>query len=128
MLAYLDGEPSGQRVRQILRMARKKQAAVFFCIINYGECLYITEREQGLKQAQRAAGIIDQLAIHVIGADRKLVFEAAHIKARFPVSYADAFAIALAKRENARVMTGDPEFRTVEFEVAVYWLSPDLSG
>jgi predicted nucleic acid-binding protein len=57
-------------------------------------------------------------------ADRPLVFEAAHVKARFPVSYADAFSVALAKRTRARVMTGDPEFRAVESEIPVHWL-PD---
>jgi hypothetical protein len=28
----------------------------------------------------------------------------------------------LAQRTNARVMTGDPEFRSVESHVAVHWL------
>ena len=122
MLAYLDGEPAGTQVRQILRRARKKQVSVLFSLINYGECLYIVEREQGLQKAQRAAGIIDQLALRVAPADRPLVFEAAHIKAGYAVSYADAFSIALAKRNGAPVMTGDPEFKLVESEVAVHWL------
>ena len=122
MLAYLDGEPAAQNVRQILRRARKKQVLALFSLINYGECLYVTEREQGLQHAQRAAGIMDQLPIRIVPADRPLVFEAAHIKARFPVSHADAFSIALAKRNGARVMTGDPEFKSVESEIAVQWL------
>ena len=122
MLAYLDGEPAAQQVRQLLRRARKKQVQVLFSLVNYGECLYITEREQGLQQAQRAAGIIDQLPLRVVPADRPLVFAAAHIKARYPVSYADAFSIALAKQTNGRVMTGDSEFKSVESEVNVHWL------
>jgi predicted nucleic acid-binding protein len=122
MLAYLDGEPAAQQVRQVLHRARNKRALVLFSLINYGECLYVTEREQGLQQAQRAAGIIDQLALRVVPADRPLVFAAAHIKARYSVSYADAFAIAIAKRTGGRVMTGDPEFKSVEPEVSVHWL------
>lgn len=122
MLAYLDGEPAAQHVRQILRNARRKQVSVLFSLINYGECLYVIEREQGVQQAQRAVGIIDQLALHVIQADRTLVFEAAHMKARYSFSYADAFSAALAKRNHGRVMTGDPEFKAVEAEVAIHWL------
>jgi len=95
---------------------------VLFSLINYGECLYVIERERGLQHAQRAAGIIDQLAVRIVHADRPRVFEAAHIKARYPVSYADAFSIALAKRNAASVMTGDPEFRWVESVVAIHWL------
>ena len=123
MLAYLDGEPASREVRHVLRRARKKQVTVLFSLINYGECLYVTEREQGLQQAQRAAGIIDQLALHIVPADRSHVFAAAHIKARYPVSYANAFSIALAKRTGARVMTGDSEFKSVESEKTVQWLT-----
>jgi len=124
MLAYLDAGPAAQDVRQMLRRARRKDVLVLFSLINYGECLYVVERAQGLQQAQLAIGIIDQLAVRVVSADRSLVFEAAHIKARYPISYADAFGVALAKRNRACVMTGDPEFKTVEPEVAVHWL-PD---
>ena len=123
MMAFLDGEPAARDVRQILRNARKKQVLLFFSIINYGECLYTIEREQGLRQAQRAVGVIDQLPVHIVPVDRPLVFEAAHVKARHSLSYADAFAIALAKRKGARIMTGDPEFRTATPEIAIHWLS-----
>ncbi|PYV39072.1 MAG: VapC toxin family PIN domain ribonuclease [Acidobacteria bacterium] len=123
MLAYLDAGPAAQDVRQMLRRARRKDVLVLFSLINYGECLYVVERAQGLQQAQLAIGIIDQLAVRVVSADRSLVFEAAHIKARYPISYADAFSVALAKRNRACVMTGDPEFKAVEPEVAVHWLS-----
>ena len=122
LLALLEGEPAAVQVRQVLRSARKKQVLALFSLINYGECLYITEREQGLQQAQRAAGIIDQLPIRIVPVDRSLVFAAAHIKARYPVSYADAFTVALAQRNRAKVMTGDPEFRCVEAEIHVRWL------
>lgn len=122
LLAYLDGAPAAQHVRQILRAARRKRAVVLLSLIAYGECLYIVEREQGFHQAQRAVGIIDQLPVRVMPADRPLVFDAAHFKAQFPVSYADAFSIALARRSHARVMTGDPEFKAVESEVLVHWL------
>ena len=122
MLAYLDGEPAAHQVRQVLRRSRKGELVLLFSLINYGECLYVTEREQGLQHAQRAAGIIEQLALRIVAADRSLVFAAAHVKARYPVSYADAFSIALAKRTSARVMTDDPEFKVVESEVAIHWL------
>lgn len=124
LLAYLDGEPAARHVRQVLRSARRKQAVVLLSLIAYGEGLYVIEREQGFHQAQRAVGIIDQLALRVMPADRLLVFEAAHVKARYPVSYADAFSVALARQNHGRVMTGDPEFKVVESEVRVHWL-PD---
>jgi predicted nucleic acid-binding protein len=124
MMAFLDGEPAAQDVRRILLKSRKKQIVVLFSLINYGECLYVIEREQGLQQAQRAIGIIDQLALHVVPVDRSLVFDAARLKARYPISYADAFCVALAKRDQGHIMTGDPEFKAVEPQVNIHWL-PD---
>jgi predicted nucleic acid-binding protein len=124
LLAYLDGEPAAQHVRQALRNARRKQVVVLLSLIAYGECLYVIEREQGFQHAQRAVGIIDQLPLQVMPADRPLVFEAAHVKARYPISYADAFSVALAKQNHGRVLTGDPEFKAVESEILVHWL-PD---
>ena len=45
--------------------------------------------------------------------------DAAHIKAHHPISSTDAFAAALATRESAVVLTGDPEFEAVKDLVEV---------
>ena len=71
MMTFLDAEPAAQEVRQLLRRARGKEVLVLFSLINYGECLYVIEREHDEREVQRAIGIIDQLALHVIPADRK---------------------------------------------------------
>ena len=49
---------------------------------------------------------------------------AADIKACFPISYADAFAIVTAQDHGGVVMTGDPEFEPLADAgvVAVAWL------
>jgi predicted nucleic acid-binding protein len=39
---------------------------------------------------------------------------AAEIKAQYPIAYAAAFAVAKAQRKNARIITGDPDFRKVQ--------------
>jgi predicted nucleic acid-binding protein len=127
MLTYLDGELAAQDVRQVLSRARRKDVLVLFSLINYGECLYLIERARGLQNTQLAVSIIDQLAVRVVPTDRSLVFEAAHLKACHPISNADAFSVALGKRNRAHLMTGDPEFQAVEADVAIHWL-PDRRG
>lgn len=122
VLAYLQAEPAAQEVRQALRRARHGQISILLSIINFGECLYVIERRQGLQKALSDASIIDHLDLEVVPVDRPLVFAAAHLKARYPISYADAFAAALARQYRGRVMTGDPEFKAVEPEVAIHWL------
>ena len=55
---------------------------------------------------------------------RAVVLGAAHIKARFRISYADAFAVVAAQDHGAVVMTGDPEFGPLAGAglVTVEWL------
>ncbi len=122
LLAYLAGEPGEIRVKDILAEARARGIEAYLSIVNYGEAIYITEREQGLPAAQRAISAIDQLPITVIEADRKQTFAAAHIKAHHAIAYADAFAAALTEQLAATLLTGDPEFRKVEGRIAIEWL------
>jgi ribonuclease VapC len=124
LLAYLEGEAGMPRVRSILEGAEARRHAVYVSLINLGEALYITERERGLAAARRALGAVDQLPVDVVEVSRATVLEAAHIKARFRIAYADAFAVVAARQHRAIVMTGDPEFRPLADAglVAVEWL------
>ena len=51
-----------------------------------------------------------------------LVISAAEIKAEYRIAYADAFVVATAIRENARVITADPEFKRVRHLIEIDWL------
>ncbi len=123
LLAYLRGESGAERVRDLLLRARSGEARLYLCLVNYGEVLYISERQGGRPAAEEAIRIIDHLPLEIVPADRDLTFAAAHLKARYPISYADAFAAALAQKLGAILVTGDPEFRKVEAVVEVEWLT-----
>ena len=123
LLAYLRGEPGAERVRDLLLRARSGEARLYLSLVNYGEVLYISERQGGRPAAEEAIRIIDHLPLEIVPADRDLTFAAAHLKARYPISYADAFAAALAQKLGAVLVTGDPEFRKVEAVVEIEWLT-----
>jgi ribonuclease VapC len=125
VLAYLEDEAGASQVNVILAAARRSQVSVWMSIVNYGEVVYITEREQGLFAAQRVIATLDQLPITLVDADRTLTLAAAKVKAHHGISYADAFAVALAQASQAAVLTGDPEFRKVDALVAIDWLPTD---
>ena len=122
LLAYLEDERGAGLVREVLEYGQKHAGSVRLSVINLGECLYIIEREQGLDAAHKALAAIEQLSIEVATVDRAQTFAAAHIKAHYKVSFADAFAIALALESAATVVTGDPEFKEVEKLISVLWL------
>ncbi len=122
LLAYLNGEPGGRRVFEILEGAKEHKYRLMMCLINLGEVLYITERSRGLPAAQTVQALIESLPVELLDASRDLILEAAHIKAAHALSYANAFAAASAVRENATILTGDPEFKAVEPFIKVEWL------
>ena len=122
LLAYLGGEAGANRVEEILTQAGKGSHRLLLCMINFGEVLYMTERRRGLATAQSVQALIESLPIELLEATRNLVLDAAHIKAQYPLSYADAFVVAVANKENATILTADPEFHAVKEIVKIEWL------
>ena len=122
LLAYLQDEPVASRIEKLLENAGKEKCRLFLSIINVGELLYITERRGGVAKAQDALALLRQLPIAVVPADEQIVFAAAHIKANYTLSYADAFVVAVALQENAILLTGDPEFQSIADLVTIEWL------
>jgi predicted nucleic acid-binding protein len=122
LLSYLTDEPGAAAIENLFENTQEKAGRLLLSIINLGEILYITERRGGLQRAKDALALLRQLPIEIAPADEQAVFSAAHIKANYPLSYADAFVVALAQQENGAILTGDPEFQSVEELVAVEWL------
>jgi predicted nucleic acid-binding protein len=122
LLAFLQGEAGMERVKEVLDASERDECRVFLSWINLGEVMYIVEREKGLKLARDVLARVQDLPIQLVEASPQVVLEAVHIKANHPIADADAFAAAVALRENAVVLTGDPEFNEVEGMVQVEWL------
>ncbi|MEA3350385.1 MAG: type II toxin-antitoxin system VapC family toxin [Chloroflexota bacterium] len=126
VLAYLEAESGMERVKTLLQAAKQGDCQIFMSLINLGEVLYINEREQGLSKAQSVLAAIEQLPIEILPASSDMVFMAAHLKARFPLAYADAFAIAASQQQKGVLVTGDPEFEAVEHLITIDWLGRRL--
>jgi predicted nucleic acid-binding protein len=124
LLAFLNDEPGGAaRILEILTLAKDHQCRLVMSLINLGEVLYITERNRGLPAAQSVQALAESLPLELLETSRDLILDAAHIKANHALSYADAFAAATAIREHAVILTGDPEYQTVEDLVKLEWLT-----
>ena len=120
LLAYLKQESNYQKVEDLLS---SKETQLLMNDINIGETFYILARERGLDQAEYfISAILPNLPITKIGNTLTEVIDAAKIKAQYPISYADCFAVATAIREKAVVITGDPDFKHVEKIVEIDWL------
>jgi len=122
LLAYFQAEPGGEKVRDLLREASAKKATAFLSVINLGEILYITERKLGRNTADNTLRDIFRLPVQLADASTDRVIGAAHVKARYAISYADAFVVALAQELEATIITADPEFQKVASLATILWL------
>jgi ribonuclease VapC len=90
--------------------------------VNAGEVAYIVERRWGAGRMYAALAALEASALELVAVDRELTLRAAHVKAKHPLAYADAFAAALAQQAVATLVTGDPEFERLEEIPDVQWL------
>ncbi len=122
VIAYLQDEPAGEQVGDLVADVLEGGGSVLMSVVNAGEVWYIFAREGSEKEADAAIADMRQIGVQVVDADWDLTRIAATFKARGRISYADAFAAALAKQQKCELMTGDKEFRIVESDVKIRWL------
>jgi predicted nucleic acid-binding protein len=122
VLAYFQAESGGPIVKDLLKQAAADDALAFLSLINLGEIVYNVERKMGDATAANVLSDISQLPIRLADVTLERVLAAARVKAHYAISYADAFAIALAQELDATLVTGDPEFKQVESLIRVLWL------
>jgi len=124
VLAFLGEEFGWEEVAEILRTGEP-----WMTLVGLGEVAYILERTSGAAAADeawanfRADERPGGVPVQWLDVDETLVRQAATIKARGGLSYADAFAAAAASMLDCPVLTGDPEFQIAEEAgVTVRWL------
>lgn len=125
VIGFLENESFADQVESLLIEARDKSIDLHLHAIHLGEVYYIMLREQGENLADLAYSRINALPITIIeNISENLLKKACYYKASFPVSYADAFAAALAEINNCPLLTGDPEFEPIEKagSIQVDWL------
>lgn len=110
LLAFLRGEGQAARsMRRYLRRARAGNLRLLLNVINLGEVYYRIAQLRGREGAREVLDLIRELPLDFYPVRERLVLEAAQLKSEHPLSYADAFAVATARKEQGPVITGDPE-------------------
>ncbi len=123
VLAFFQAEqPSGSSVKDLLEQARADQAVMFLSLINLGEIFYVTHRKRGSAAAKEILQDVARLPIRLAEVTLDRILAAAQVKAHHAISYADAFAVALAQELDAILVTGDAEFKRTESLINIQWL------
>lgn len=124
VLAFLFGEPGDERVATALERAAEVGRPLLIAAPNWAEVRYQVERRLGAKRWEEVRDRLLFLPIEIVPADQGLAEAAGALKAHHRLSLADAFAAALTSHVRGEILTGDPEFRSVEDRIRVVWLEP----
>jgi ribonuclease VapC len=124
VIGWLQGEvPARGIVRELLEQAARHETKVSMSLINVGEVFYLIAKRHGAVPAERFLADLAMMPIQALLPDRRLILAAARLKSRYPISYADAFAVETAREQNAFLVTGDPELRrlTKQEPIELLW-------
>ncbi len=123
VLAYLFAEEGHEKVVTLLEKTADAGRNALIAAPNWAEVRYQVERRFDTARWREIREKLFALPIEIVPADSDLAEAAGAIKAHRKMSLADCFAAALAKLRKADLYTGDPEFRAVENEIRIVWIS-----
>ena len=113
VMEWLKGQqPAAERFRSVLEAADRRENRLLMNIVNLGEVFYLSVKAKDMAYGRQ---VLETLYSRVltVSADDELVMLAATLKSRHAISYADGFAAATAILQNAPLVTGDPEIKTM---------------
>lgn len=122
LIAFFEDEAGSDQVARILGELLGKKAKGYMCVVNWGEVYYTTMREQGVDEAEKVRRQFGKYPILLVDVDQEMTYEAAKLKGRYRIAYADCFAAALSGKLKAPVVTGDPEFKKLSNDVSIHWI------
>ena len=122
VIAYLEDEPSAEQVEELIATAHEEQIPIYMSVVNVGEVWYTLAREVSEEEANAGVKMLSDLRILFENVDWELTQEAARFKSQNKMSFADAFAAALAKVKKADLVTGDNEFKPLDGQIKILWV------
>jgi uncharacterized protein len=122
MVAWLLDQNAASKVEAFIQEADAGRLQLLMSWINVGEVYYIVARRLGREKAEQFLRRVPSLPIRVVRPEEDDIIAAARLKGSNRLAYADAFAAALAIRENASIITGDPELAVMRDTLSVDWI------
>ncbi|MCX8090129.1 MAG: PIN domain-containing protein [Verrucomicrobiae bacterium] len=123
LLAMFFGEPGMERMRDLFHQAADADRPALISAVNWAEVLYRMERRHGQVGLDVARRFERTMPLEVAPVDCDLAETAAHLKQAYNLGLADAFAAALARSKKAELVTADTEFKPLEKEIKIHWLT-----
>ena len=114
-------QPAGKLVAELLAQADTGRIRLLMSAINAGEIHYFLRKHHSVALAKDWRALSRTLPVTMEVPAMSDIWDAAALKGQFPISYADAFAAALARKYNCALITGDREYRSVT-DLELHWI------
>ncbi|MGC2108044.1 MAG: PIN domain-containing protein [Candidatus Korobacteraceae bacterium] len=116
-------QPVTDIVDNLLADAESGVARLFVSAINVGEVYYYVCKyhSETLAESWRESSSTLPLTVEIPTMEE--IWDAALMKGKYPIAYADAFAAALAQKHRCPLVTGDPGFRSIP-DLELDWIGP----
>lgn len=109
LVRFFRKTPGFITVRNLVQQAKEARAHLAISVVNLGETLYVLTRYFGQDQAMKCIESTRD-AVEVIPIGECQALDAAMLRFRYKLGFADCFAAELAMRTGATLVTADPEF------------------
>lgn len=114
LLTLRDDEPGADRVAELLALAQNRKCECAGCFMSLMELMHCVWRDENEAHANLAYDQCLALPMTWIHETPELLKAAASVKARYPLSVADAWIAAAAELTGATLVHTDPEFSAVD--------------
>jgi predicted nucleic acid-binding protein len=113
LLTLRDDEPGADEVAALMRQAQRGEVNCHGCFISLMEVFYRVWKDEEASAGRLAYRQCQSLPMTWIHETPALLEKAAELKARYPISLADAWIAAAALLEQADLVHKDPEFEVI---------------
>ncbi|MGI9952156.1 type II toxin-antitoxin system VapC family toxin [Moorellaceae bacterium AZ2] len=111
VLCWLQEEPGASYVNNLMAKAEEKALEILISPINIGEIYYRLVKSGYNHLATSFLSDVKKRKFpwRIVPVSNSRVWYAAKLKAQYRISYADAFAVGLARETGGEIVTRDPE-------------------
>jgi len=122
LFAFLQRKGDTLKVNELVKEAIRARSQVLMSAVNYGEVYGTILREDGPEQARVALDVIAPLPIEVLDVTPNRARQAADLKVKYKLYFADSFAASLALEHKATLVTSHTDFRRLGHSFPMLWL------
>ena len=123
LLALFFDEPGAEKIEELLHQAAEADKPLLISAVNWAEVLCRMQRRRGAAGWEGARHFELTMPLEVAPVDCALAERAAQLKTAHGLGLADAFAAALALTRKADLLTADTDFKPLEKEIRINWLT-----